>query len=122
MSSPLSKREYQNWINYKNLAEESEEKITDRIDDILVRLFELNDFHVDYWYFDGANEGEVGSVKIRHGKICDLIVYVKRARIALQPGFKSREVGSVKLKIPSSSTCLDWDGTRPIKWLFDSNF
>jgi len=69
MSEMLSKEEL---LEYKNLIKSKyiiEEKIVDRIGNILSYILCLFDYDITVnWYFDGAKEGEMGEVEISYEK------------------------------------------------------
>ncbi len=60
---PLTQNSIDTWRDLSSQVASWKNKITDRIEYILNRCFEEFDATLETWYFEGADEGEVGDLK-----------------------------------------------------------
>lgn len=107
---PLTKSLVNDWKVARAASGKYEDMITERIDFILRRLFITFGMELDYWYFDGAGEGEVGDLgrwmgdTEIHGIVTEVTRRSSRADIVilLKDGFE-----------------WGYDGSLPTRWLFE---
>jgi len=103
----------------KDLATQAsrlEEKIVERIHEIVTTWFRIFDVKLDTWYFHGAGEGEVGNLWPRfddgHVWIITELARNKDGR------YDSRDMAI----IDKDGNEWGWDDSIPIRWLYDDNF
>jgi len=63
--SPLAPDVVANYMTLQTKADSAKRQIENRLDCVLRDVYDCFGRELDYWYFDGANEGEVGDL-LRH--------------------------------------------------------
>jgi hypothetical protein len=58
----IEQKDLEEFWKYTQLAGSYTDKIEQRITYVLRRIYQEFDFELDYWYFDGAEEGQVGDL------------------------------------------------------------
>lgn len=105
---PITPNLIVNWQEAHAKASKFEDQIIDRIDYILNTWFEVFGSKLDYWYFDGADEGEVGNLSryFDNNSISGFYVEVN--------------------KCPNEMIIIDkdghewgWESEIPTRWLFE---
>lgn len=77
MSEPLKKENIEKYLEASKIYEEEKGNIIDRIDDIIKTIYKYFKTSYHYWYFDGAEEGEVGNFSeysLEKGNTIDFII------------------------------------------------
>lgn len=98
------------WENAVKQASKLEDEITDRIDYILHFWFSTFGAKLEWWYFDGAEEGEVGDIKINMDTIWNFYVEVKN--------YPDNDMSI----IDKDGDVYSWQSEIPTRWLYDDNF
>ena len=108
----LNKEVLNNANNLRASAKDKEDEISDRIDHILHRLFDIFNLRLKYWYFSGAEENSVGDVlaNICDERISDIVV-----------SFGAGSERNIKF-IDKFGKLFTYSGTLPTRWLFDDDF
>lgn len=111
----LTKQQVKDWKMTQELAQQYEEVITDRITEVLNTFWGAFGAKVDYWYFDGAEEGEVG----------DLASYMNDDEIysiciGLVPNDPPGNDGAYDhVILDKDGNEFGWDSSIPTRWLFE---
>jgi len=110
-SKPITRSLVMDWQEAHRKASKLEDAITERIDYVLKTWFEVFGAKLEYWYFDGADEGEIG----------DLYRYFNDDNIY---GFYVEVKGC-----PDEMVIIDkdgdewgWESEIQTRWLFEEGF
>lgn len=98
------------WEQATKKASALEEEIIDRIDYILHFWFAAFGAKLEYWYFDGADEGEAGPIKMNIDSIWNFYVEVKN--------FPDNDM----IFIDKDGDEYSWQSEIPTRWLYDDSF
>lgn len=112
MNKGLDKAIVYDWKSAQSMASNLEEAITDRIDYILNTIFKTFDNKLSYWYFDGADEGELGdlSKRMNDGEIDGICTEA------------SKSSNGAMIIIDKFGVKWEFSGTIPTRWLYDNEF
>lgn len=111
----LTKQQIRDWKLTKELAQQYEEVITDRIEEVLNTFWRAFGAKVDYWYFDGAEEGEVGDLAsyMNDDEICNIW-------ISLVPNDPPGNDGPYDhVILDKDGNEFGWESSIPTRWLFE---
>lgn len=111
MKTVVTKELVKQWKTVSLQAGALEDKIVDRIDYIIKTIFKTFDQKLEYWYFYGAGEGEVGRLRI-DGDSFSVITELARNR---NGDYNSQQM-VILLKDGSE---WGFDGEYPTRWLFE---
>ncbi len=109
---PITQKFVDEWYGVSTRAAKMEDEITERIDYILRTIFETFDGKLNYWYFDGAGEGEVG----------DLARWMNDEEISGIYTEAAKNCKSPMVIIDRFGDEWEYQGEFPTRWLFDSEF
>lgn len=97
------------WQQSNSETAKLEDEIINRIDYILHVWFAAFNTKLEYWYFEGANEGEVGSINIDSDTIWGFHIKVNN-----YPDDMSI--------IDKNGMEYSWQSEIPVRWLYDDSF
>ncbi len=98
------------WEQATKKASALEEEIINRIDYILHFWFAAFGAKLEYWYFDGADEGEIGPIKMNIDTIWNFYVEAKN--------FPDDDMRF----IDKDGDEYSWQSEIPTRWLYDDSF
>ena len=110
--TPITQKFIDEWREAYRRSAKMEDTITERIDYILRTIFETFGAKLDYWYFDGAAEGEVG----------DLARWMDDDEISGIYTEAIKEIKSPMVIIDKFGDEWEYQGEIPTRWLFDAEF
>ena len=93
-------------------CDELEAQIIYRIDYILNFIFDLESSKLNYWYFDGAQEGEIGNLNLS----CDNKTIYSTIDSIVTDSVEKKKNYSYILK---DGKRWEYEGTLPSRWLFE---
>ncbi len=124
----LTKQQFENWKESKNLVLQYEEDVTNRIEEVLNIFWGVFGAKVDYWYFEGADEGEIGDLNSHMNN--DEIYGIRIGLVPLDPLIGSKftntdvPIGNDgpynHVILDKEGNEFDWDGSIPTRWLFEN--
>lgn len=110
---PITEDIVSEWEKHINLANKFEYTILDRITYVIRFWMETFGGKLDTWYFDGADEGEVGSLERHMGKDSVDSIYV-----ICKPNPKDND-SNASVIIDKFGNEYQWESEIPIRWLFE---
>lgn len=113
LNKPISKSDVEKWQLVSNEASLLEDVITNRITYILTKWFEAFGGTVNTWYFDGANEGEIGNL---FEYMNNDIIWNIRVDMEIYPKSNDR---SAFVIIDRFGSEYQWQNEIPTRWLFE---
>lgn len=120
----LTKQQIRDWKLTQELAQQYEEVITDRIEEVLNTFWGAFGAKVNYWYFDGAEEGEVGDLAsyMNDDEIYNIVVGTvhldSRAGSLVQPP-PGNDGPYNHVILDKDGNEFGWEGSIPTRWLFE---
>lgn len=111
MNKVITKQLVEQWKTVSQQAGVFEDQIVNRIDYIVKTIFKTFDQKLEYWYFYGAGEGEVGTLRINDDYF-SVITELGRNR--------NRDYDSQQMVILlKDGSEWGFDGSYPTRWLFE---
>lgn len=108
----ISRKLVLDWKEAAAKAGKLEEEIVNRIDHILRTWFQIYGAKLEYWYFDGAAEGEVGDLHrfMNEDNIYNFYTEAKN--------YPENDL----IFIDRDGDEYAWQSEIPTRWLYDDNF
>lgn len=106
---PITQKLIHDWKVASSEASSMEEEIIERIDHIVRAWFKAFNNELNYWYFDGAAEGEVG----------DLSKYMGADTIWCIWTELKKECPHDMAIIDKNGDVYVWESSIPTRWLFE---
>ena len=105
--SPISNDHFKDYMEAENRLSQLEEVLTDRIGYIIDKLHDICGINYEYWYFEGAPEGDVGKPDIDQYTVSSLVV-----------DYGCNGYKSIKLILKDGE---EWilEESFPSRWLFE---
>lgn len=109
---PLDNSAIKDWQNAMQTAGALEQGIIDRIDYVLKVWFKAFGSELKNWYFDGAEEGSMGNMRIGNDNIYGICL----------DSCKGNQNFYDMIILDKDDDEYGWEYEVPIRWLFDNDF
>lgn len=87
----ITKKEWDKFQDLEKELAEITDKITDHITEVLHMLFEVYGSKLDYWHFEDAPEGDVGTMQVFGGTIGPIVSHPIQEKIVYKDNYPATD-------------------------------